>query len=100
MRPRLHVLRMPLPLRCHGDELAVAVEVPNRIRFVTGMLISHAQNKFYQSTEDSAARPWYMDDQAPCLGVRLSCARMYVCARVFPCVFVSVFVCVCVCVCV
>ena len=58
MRPRLQVLRIPLPLGCQGDELAVAPEVPNRIRFVTGMLLSHAQNKFYRSTEDSAARPW------------------------------------------
>ena len=28
---RLQVLRMPLPERYHGDELAVAVQVPNRI---------------------------------------------------------------------
>ena len=82
MRPRLQmlVLCMSLPLRRHGDELAVAVEVPNRTWFVAGMLISHAQNKIYQSTEDSAAHPWYVDDQAPFVSVRHYVCSMYVCA--------------------
>ena len=76
---------MSLPERCYGDELAGTAEVPNRTRFVTGMLISHAQHKFYRSTEDSAARPWYVDDQAPCVGVRLLCVLPRMCVRVLPC---------------
>ena len=96
MRPQLQVLRMPLPLWCHGVELAVAAEVPNRIRFVTGMLISH---KFYHSTENSAGRSWYVDDQAPCVGVHLLCVLPCMCVRacshVHVCVLFRARVCVC-----